>query len=133
MSLAVVDASVLTVFYISDDSRRAVVSTRLASGDALFAPAHVDAEVVSALRGLARVSKTVERSAPRALTHLASLPLRRMPLAPLMERMWRLRANVTAYDAAYISLAEQLGCTFITCDAKLAAATGPRCEIELIT
>ena len=133
MSLAVVDASVLTVFYVSDDSRRAAVSSRLASGDALFAPAHIDAEVLSALRGLARVSKTVARTPPRAVTHLAGFPLRRMPLAPLLERMWHLRAKVTAYDAAYIALAEQLGCALVTCDAKLASATGPRCAIDLIT
>jgi predicted nucleic acid-binding protein len=133
VSLAVVDASVLTVFYVSDDPRRASVSSRLASGDALFAPAHVDAEVLSALRALARVSRAVERSTTRALTHLAGFPLRRMPLAPLLGRMWRLRANVTAYAAAYIALAEQLDCALVTCDAKLASATGPRCAIELIS
>lgn len=132
MSLAVVDASVLTVFYVSDDSRRAAVSTRLSSGDALFVPAHVDAEVVSALRGLVRVSKAVDRAVPRALAHLAGFPLRRMPLAPLLERMWQLRANVTAYDAAYVALAEQLDCALVTCDAKLAAASGPRCAFDLI-
>jgi predicted nucleic acid-binding protein len=132
VSLAVVDASVLTVFYVSDDARRTAVSLRLASGDALFAPAHVDAEVVSALRGLSRVTKTIERAAPRALTHLAGFPLRRMPLSPLLERMWQLRANVTPYDAAYVALAEHLDCALVTCDAKLAASTGPRCPIELI-
>ena len=88
---------------------------------------------VSALRGLARVSTSIERSAPRALAHLAGFPLRRMPLAPLLERIWRLRANVTAYDAAYIALAEQLNCALITCDVKLASASGPRCPIDLIT
>jgi len=132
VSLAVVDASVLTAFYISDDPRRVAVSSRLASGDALFAPAHIDAEVVSALRGVAKVSKAVERAAPRALTHLAGFPLRRMPLAPLLTRIWHLRANVTAYDAAYVALAEQLHCVLVTCDAKLASASGPRCPIELI-
>jgi predicted nucleic acid-binding protein len=133
VSLAVVDASVLTAFYVSDDSRRAIAATRLTRGDALFAPAHIDAEVASALRGLARIFPIVDTAAPSALAHLASFPLRRMPLFPLLERMWQLRANVTAYDAAYIALAEQLDCAFITCDAKLAAATGPRCVIELIT
>ena len=132
MSLAVVDASVLTVFYVSDDSRRVAVSARLAAGDALFAPAHIDVEIVSALRGLARIGRAVDRTVPRALEHLAGFPLRRMPLAPLLERIWRLRANVTAYDAAYVALAEQLGCALITCDVKLASASGPRCAIELI-
>jgi len=132
VSLAVVDASVLTAFYISDDPRRVAVSSRLASGDALFAPAHIDAEVVSALRGVAKASRAVERAAPRALTHLAGFPLRRMPLAPLLARIWQLRANVTSYDAAYVALAEYLDCALVTCDAKLASACGPRCAIELI-
>jgi predicted nucleic acid-binding protein len=133
VSLAVLDASVLTVFYMSDDSRRSAVSSRLAAGDAWFAPAHIDAEIASALRGLGRASRAVDRAAPRALAHLAGFPLRRMPIAPLLERMWQLRANVTAYDAAYIALAEHLDCALITCDAKLAAASGPRCAIDLIT
>jgi predicted nucleic acid-binding protein len=132
VSLAVIDASVLTVFYASDDTRRTQVSTRLTTGDALFAPAHVDAEVLSALRGIAMVSKSVGRAAPRAVSHLSGFPLRRMPLSPLLERMWQLRRNVTAYDAAYVALAEQLNCTLVTCDAKLAGASGPRCAIELI-
>jgi predicted nucleic acid-binding protein len=132
VSLIVVDASVLTAFYISDDPRRVVVSSRLAFGDALLAPAHVDAEVVSALRGVARTSKAVERAVPRALAHLAGFPLRRMPLAPLLVRIWQLRANVTAYDAAYVALAERLDCALVTCDARLASASGPRCPIELI-
>lgn len=133
MSLAVVDASVFAVFYASDDPRRAELTRRLTTGDALFAPAHLDAEVVSALRGMARVNRALEKAVPRALTHLAGFPLRRMPLPPLLERMWQLRANVTAYDAAYIALAERLGCALITCDAKLAAATGPRGPVDLVT
>jgi predicted nucleic acid-binding protein len=132
VSLAVIDASVLTVFYVSDDPRRSRVSARLSAGDALFAPSHVDADVLSALRGLARVHKGVDRAAPRALTHLAGFPLRRMPLPPLLERMWQLRANITAYDAAYVTLAEQLACSLVTCDAKLARASGPRYTIEVI-
>jgi predicted nucleic acid-binding protein len=132
MSLAVVDASVLTVFYVSDDARRVDVSTRLASGDALFAPAHVDVEVASALRGLARASEAVAAVGRGALAHLGKLPIRRMPIAPMLERIWQLRANVTAYDAAYVALAERLDCILITCDAKLATATGPRCRIDLL-
>ncbi len=133
MSLAVIDASVFAVFYASNDNRRAAVAERVASGDALFAPAHLDAELVSALRGMARVNSTLSRAVPKALTHLAGFPVRRMPLAPLMDRMWALRNNITAYDAAYVALAERLDSSLITCDAKLAAASGPRCSFELIT
>ena len=133
MSLAVIDASVLTAFYASDDPRRGAVSARLASGDALFAPAHLDAEVVSALRGIARGNATVDRMVPAALRHLAGFPIRRMPLAPLLDRMWQLRANVTPSDAAYVALAERLGGPLITCDSKLATASGVRCSFDLIS
>ncbi len=133
MSLAGVDASVLTAFYTADDPRRAAVVARLASGDVLVAPAHLDAEVVSALRGLARRIPRLQRSAPAALRHLAGLPVRRVPLAPLLQRIWELRSNVTAYDAAYVALGERLGAPVLTSDGKLSTATGPRCEFDLIT
>ncbi len=133
MTLAVVDASVLVAFYASDDPRRQAVAARLAAGDALFAPAHFDAEIVSALRGLSRPNATLQAAVPAALRHLAGFPIRRMPLAPLLQRIWELRDNLTAYDAAYVALAERLDRTLITCDRKFAGASGPRCSFELIT
>ncbi|MGH9130540.1 MAG: type II toxin-antitoxin system VapC family toxin [Acidimicrobiales bacterium] len=133
MSLVVIDASVLVAFYVAGDPRRQAVVGRLGLGDSLFAPAHLDAEVVSALRGLARRLPLLEGSVPGALAHLGRFPLRRVPLSPLLGRMWELRANVTVYDAAYVALAERLGAVVVTCDAKLAAAPEPRCSFELIS
>ncbi|HEX8095062.1 type II toxin-antitoxin system VapC family toxin [Jatrophihabitans sp.] len=133
MSPAVVDASVLAVFYLTEDRRRDAVVVRLTAGDAMYAPAHLDTEVVSALRGLARGNPALRRVVPAVLRHLAGLPVQRMPLAPLLERMWALRENVTAYDAAYVALAERLTATVTTCDAKLAAASGTRCAFDLIS
>jgi len=133
VSLAVVDASVLAVFYLADDPRRNAVVARLATGDALYAPAHLDVEVVSALRGLVRVNPALQRRVPAALRHLAGLPVRRLPLAPLLDRIWSLRNNVTAYDAAYVALAEQLAAPLVTCDAKLATASGTHCTFDLIS
>jgi predicted nucleic acid-binding protein len=131
--LAVIDASVLVAFYAADDARRNQVTQRLSAGHALFAPAHLDAEVVSALRGLARHSPMLRATVPDALRHLAGFPIRRMPLAPLLERMWELRENMTPYDAAYVTLAERLDGSLITCDGKLAAACGARCPTDLIS
>ena len=132
MSLAVVDASIVTAFYAADDPRRDVVSARLATGDALFAPAHLDAEVVSALRGLSKSNPALSAAVPRALRHLAGFPIRRMALAPLLDRMWELRENVTPYDAAYVALAERLDAHLLTSDHKLANAHAPRCRFELL-
>ena len=132
MSLIVIDASVLTAFYASDHPRHDAIAERLAAGNALFAPAHLDAEVVSALRGIARRNPALDQAVPRALAHLAGFPLRRMPLAPLLERIWELRANVTPYHAAYVALAERLDSPVMTCDARLTTASGTRCTFELI-
>lgn len=92
----------------------------------------LDAEIVSALRGMARGNAVLARVVPDALRHLASFAIRRMPLAPLLERMWELRENVTAYDAAYVALAERLNAPLITCDAKLGGASSLRCSVDLI-
>ncbi len=100
MSLAVVDASALVAFYAAEDPRWATVAARLAAGDALFAPAHIDAEIVSALSGLSQPNPALRAAVPGALRHLAGFPIRRMPLAPLLQRIWELRDSLTAYDAA---------------------------------
>ena len=133
MSLAVVDASVLTAFYVADDPRRGAVAARLTAGDVLVAPAHLDAEVVSALRRLASRHPVLREIVPSALRHLAGFAIRRLPLVPLLDRMWELRDNVTPYDAAYVAVAERLDAPLITCDGKLTAASGPLCRFDLIT
>ena len=50
----------------------------------------------------------------------------------LLTRSWKLRDNVTAYDAMYVALAEALGATVVTCDTPLAKAPGHRAHIEVI-
>jgi predicted nucleic acid-binding protein len=132
VSLCVVDASVLAAFYAADDPRRTAVSAKLAAGNSLYAPAHLDVEVVSALRGMAKASPPLRAAVPGALRHLAALPVRRMPLASLLDRMWELRDNLTANDAAYVALAEKLRCALLTCDAKLAGVPGAECGVDLI-
>ena len=74
-------------------------------------------------------------SLPRALTALADLQtmrLSRRSHGPLLNRIWELRDNVTPYDAAYVALAENLGVTLVTADARLARAPGTRCAFEVL-
>lgn len=66
------------------------------------------------------------------IDRLTGFPIRRMPLAPFLDRIWELRANVTAYGAAYIALAEKLDAPVITCEARSATASGSRCTFEVI-
>lgn len=132
MILAVIDASVMVAFYVADDPRRDAVVSSFSSGDTLFAPSHIDAEIVSALRGLARRNDAVRAVVPETLHHLSGFAIWRMPLVPLLQCVWELRDDITPYDAAYIALAERLDARLITADAKLAGVTGARCRLELI-
>lgn len=67
-----------------------------------------------------------------AVGDLAALPADRYPLLPFMPRAYELRANVSAYNATYVALAEELDCTLVTADRRLASAPGPRCPIVVI-
>ena len=62
---------------------------------------------------------------------LAELDLRRHPDDVLSSRIWELRANVTAYDAAYLALAEALRAPLLTTDGRLARAPGHRATVEV--
>ena len=67
-----------------------------------------------------------------ALGYLSDLPLRRYPHRLLLHRVWELRYNLTAYDAVYVSLAELLGASLLTCDRRLATAAARYTEIDLV-
>jgi predicted nucleic acid-binding protein len=71
-------------------------------------PDLVEPETLDALRGLVRGSRISDRRAAEAITDLANVRLTRYPHAPLRERVWGLRGNLTAYDATYLALAEAL-------------------------
>jgi predicted nucleic acid-binding protein len=133
MGLIVADASAIVDLLAADDSRRQAIRDRLSSGDAVFVPAHLDIEVISALRALARRSEILAADAPALIKVLQRMPIRREPLTPLVaDRVWRLRENMTAYDAGYAALAEQIGASLLTCDKKYTTTPGLRCTIELI-
>ncbi|CAO5158096.1 Ribonuclease VapC [Frankia sp. AiPs1] len=134
MGLIVVDASVIVDLLVGDDSpRRKAARDRMAGANVSYAPAHLDIEVISALRGLVRRTSGLAGHAPSLIANLIRLPIRREPLAgPTAHRVWELRENMTAYDAGYVALAERIDAVLLTCDAKYAATAGPRCAIELI-
>lgn len=127
----VVDASVLAVALGDDglDGRRA--RERLAH-ETLVAPELVDLEVVSVWRRQVAAKLMPARRAATALADLSDLPLRRSPHHPLLKRIWELRHVITPYDAAYIALAEGLDVLLLTSDARLARASGIKCDIEVV-
>ena len=85
------------------------------------------------LRGLQRSGQLGLRRAELAVVDLGRLPIERASHRSLVTRCWQLRDNLTAYDAAYVALAEALAATLVTGDAHLARSNGPRCAIELMT
>jgi predicted nucleic acid-binding protein len=130
--LIVVDASVL-VTALGDDGPDGERHRERLRGERLIAPHLLDVEVVSAWRRLAAAGHLDERRAAFARADLRSLPLQRVPHAPLLERCWELRANLTSYDASYVALAELIDAPLVTADAKLAATPGPTCTIEVLS
>lgn len=104
---------------------------RRLAGERLHAPYVVDVEFVQALRRLARHGEIGVDRATDARRDFELLPLIRYPHRPLLHRMWDLRDRLTAYDAAFVALAEMLDTPLVTCDTKLAAATGHGARIEL--
>lgn len=130
-TVIVIDASVLTPLLIDDGAQGTRARSRVA-GEALAAPALVDLEVVSVVRGLVRGGYATPERAASAIEDLAGIAIERCDHRRLVERCWQLRNNVTPYDAACIALAEALDVTLVTADARLARATGPRCAIELL-
>ena len=105
---------------------------RLGSDRDLHAPHLLDLEIVSALRRLNRSRRLSADRARDALTDLSDLNLTRYPHELLLPRIWQLRENLTAYDAAYVALAEALEAPLLTADARLARSSGHRAAIELL-
>lgn len=68
-----------------------------------------------------------------AVTDLQRMDFERVPTLRLIRRPYELRADVTAYDAPYVALAELLDCDLLTADQRLAKATGPRCAIRVLS
>jgi len=98
----------------------------------VHAPTLLDFEVVSALRGLTLRGHLSAARAQDLLTDFEDLPARRWPSAdPLRRRAYRLRNNVSAYDAAYVALAETLDCPLVTRDGRLTRSAGHRARIEI--
>lgn len=106
---------------------------RVVDGGELGSPHLVDLEFLQALRRLVRRSEITLDRAIDARTLLAELALLRFPHAPLTDRIWELRENMSAYDAAFVALAEALDSPLITCDAALAATPGHEARIELFS
>lgn len=128
--MIVPDASAL-VPALSDTGQTGELA-RTAIGGTRHAPHLVDLEVTAALRRMVLRRELPVTQALRALDNLTRLEVTRHPHRDLLTRVWALRDNVSPYDASYVALAERLGATLVTADARLARAPGLRCQITLL-
>ncbi|HKY20149.1 MAG TPA: type II toxin-antitoxin system VapC family toxin [Vicinamibacterales bacterium] len=99
----------------------------------LHAPHLLDLEIAQVLRRYVSSGIVTASRGRQALEDLLDLPLARYPHELLLERIWELRNNLTAYDAAYLALAEVLDAPLITCDGKMAAASGHHAVVEVVS
>ncbi len=130
--MIVIDASILANVVGDDGEDGDAARHRLTDAGDASAPDLVDVETVAVLRKRWLAEDITARRFRAAVDDLLMLPIARFPVVALMIRAYELRANVTAYDASYIALAEGLNCTLVTADARLARAPGIHCAVEVL-
>ena len=129
--MIVLDASVV-VELLTNGALADSIGNKLSGRDDSFIVPHlIDIEVVSAVRRLAAGRRIGADRSEQFLEGLAALPAERYSHLPLIGRIWELRHNFTACDAAYIALAEAMGAILYTCDAKL--CEGHRAQVVLFS
>jgi predicted nucleic acid-binding protein len=125
--MIVVDASAA----ISALLNASVARGALAS-EQLHAPHLVDAEIANGLRRAVAARRLTAAVGWKALDVWRRLAVTRYPTFPMLDRTWEMRGNLSAYDAAYVALAELLACPLLTADARLSRAPGIRCPVTVV-
>ena len=100
--------------------------------ETLHAPHLLDLEVLQVLRRYTASGHMGAERGLEAVVDLADLPISRYPHDLLLHRIWELRHNMTAYDAAYVALAESLSAPLLTRDKRLAASSGHVVPVEVV-
>ncbi|WP_448577470.1 type II toxin-antitoxin system VapC family toxin [Thermaurantiacus sp.] len=130
--MIVVDASALLESLLRTSSAPAVEDRLFAPQQTLHVPHLIDVEIAQVIRRYAANREIDEVRGREALADLADFPLRRYPHDLLLPRIWELRANITAYDATYVALAEALDAPLLTSDRRLASAASHLARIDLV-
>ena len=130
--MIVVDASALLELLLQTSLGARVEARLFGEDDELHAPHLLDVEVAQGLRRLVRTGEVSSGRAEEAIADLTALDLHRHAHLDLLGRAWKLRDNISAYDAMYVALAEAIDAPMVTCDSPLAKAPGHRARIEVI-
>ena len=129
--MLVIDASCLFEI-VADTERAEPVRRRVADDPDHAAPHLVDAEVLGVIRRFYLAGHLDATAADQAVDDLRDWPGERYGHRDLLPRAWELRDTVRSWDGLYVALAEALGATLVTADARLAATRGHTCSIELV-
>lgn len=129
--MIVLDASAAVDWLLQTPAGQNIEKRIYSQNESLYAPHLLDLEVTQVLRRLASQGVISAHRADEAVGDLLDLRITRYPHLVLVHRIWQLRHNYSAYDAAYIVLAEKLRAALITRDGRLASASGHRASIEL--
>lgn len=130
--MIVLDASAAIEWLLQTTVGTRVEERIFSQAATLHAPHLLDAEVAQLLRRYVAAGMITASRGQEALDDLLDLSLTRYPHDVLLGRVWELRDNLTAYDAAYVALAEALGAPLVTCDGKMASAPGHHARVEVI-
>lgn len=130
--MIVVDASALLEFLLQTSLGVRVETRLFRDHDELHVPHLLDVEILQGLRRLVRTGDVSSGRADEAIADLNDLDLHRHAHVDLLGRAWKMRDNITAYDAMYVALAEAIEAPLVTCDNPLAKTHGHRARIEII-
>jgi predicted nucleic acid-binding protein len=130
--MIVLDASAALELLLNTPLAPAVAHQVFATGESLHAPHLIDLEIAQVLRRLVRKSEIEAARALEVFQDLADLGITRYPHQMLLPAIWLLRDNATAYDAAYLTLAEELEATLLTCDNALKTIPGHASRVSVI-
>lgn len=129
--MIVLDASAAVDWLLQTPAGLSIEKRIYSRNESLHAPHLLDLEVTQVLRRLLRQGVLSGRRADEAVRDLLDLRINRYPHLVFLSRIWQLRHTLSAYDASYIVLADQLGATLLTRDRRLAVAMGHAATVEL--
>ncbi|MFJ3217019.1 type II toxin-antitoxin system VapC family toxin [Kitasatospora sp. NPDC086801] len=129
--MIVIDCSALVLVLTAHSSDGELIRSRVAEAGDVYAPTLLDYEIQAALLGVQRGGKLTEKEVEKAVAAYRMLPLVKRETLPFWDGVKRLHADLSAYDAQYVALAEALGVPLITSDARIERSGAAKCEIEI--